>query len=227
MPNIVLPFHYEPRDYQLPLLRALDSGLKRALIVWHRRSGKDKTVVNVFPKRMNQRVCAYYYFFPTYSQGRKVIWEGMDREGYRFVEHFPKELIASKNDTLMQIKFKNGSLFQVVGTDDTNAIMGTNPVGCAFSEFALQNPKVWDFIRPILTENDGWAIFNYTPRGENHAFDLHKSVENNPKWFVQVLPADVTKIITQEMIDEERASGMSEDMIQQEYYCSYSAAILG
>lgn len=225
--KITVPFNYEPREYQIPFWGAIESGVKRILIVWHRRSGKDKTVVNIFPKAMLERVGAYYYFFPTYSQGRKVIWEGMDKNGYRFINHFPEELIESKNDTLMQIKFKNGSLFQIVGTENIDAIMGTNPVGCAFSEYSLQNPRVWDYIRPILTENDGWAVFLYTPRGENHAYDLHMKNANNPKWFVQILTADDTGVVSKEMIDEERASGMSEDMIQQEYYCSYTAAVLG
>ena len=73
----------------------------------------------------------------------------------------------------------------------------------------------------------GWAIFNYTPRGKNHGFDLFEMAKNNPKWFVQKLTVDDTKVLTEEEIDEERKSGMTEDMIQQEYYCSFTAAIQG
>jgi len=32
----------------------------------------------------------------------------------------------------------------------------------------LQDPRAWDFIRPILAENGGLAVFNFTPRGANH-----------------------------------------------------------
>jgi hypothetical protein len=96
-----------------------------------------------------------------------------------------------------------------------------------FSEYALQNPKVWDFIRPILAENGGWAIFNFTPRGKNHGYDLYEMARQNPKWFVQKLTVDDTAIITSEVIQEERESGMSEEMIQQEYYCSFTAALTG
>ena len=89
--SITLPYNYTPRDYQLPILEALDTGgYKRAVAVWHRRSGKDKTFLNYLFKSMYERVGAYYYFFPTYRQGRKVIWLGMDRLGMRFVDHFPK-----------------------------------------------------------------------------------------------------------------------------------------
>ncbi len=174
-----------------------------------------------------ERVGSYYYFFPTYSQGKKILWNGADRNGFRFIEHFPKEFIESKNDTEQLIKLKNGSIFQIIGTDNIDSIVGTNPVGCVFSEYALQNPKAWDFIRPILAENGGWAIFNYTPRGKNHGYDLYEMARTNPKWFVQKLTVDDTHIISPEVIQEERDSGMSEEMIQQEYYCSFTAAIQG
>jgi phage terminase large subunit len=176
---------------------------------------------------MMERVGTYYYFFPTYTQGKKILWNGMDKDGFKFIDHFPKALVKSKNDTELKIEYKNGSIFQIIGTDNIDSIVGTNPVGCVFSEYALQNPKAWDFIRPILAENGGFAIFNYTPRGKNHGYDLYEMAKDNPKWFVQKLTIDDTGIISKEVIDEERASGMSEEMIQQEYYCSFTAAIMG
>jgi len=177
---------------------------------------------------MFQRVGNYCYYFPTYSQGRKAIWNGIGKDGFRYIKHFPKELIDGKpNETEMFIRYKNGSTFQIIGTEDMDKVVGTNPIGCVFSEYSLQNPKAWDFIRPILRENNGWAIFNYTPRGKNHGFDLYEMARMNPKWFVSKLSVDDTHVLTIEDIQEERDSGMSEDMIQQEYYCSFTAAIQG
>src|SRR3990167_2019975 len=168
--EITLPYMFTPRDYQLPVLKALDSGYKRAVAVWHRRSGKDKVFLNYLIKSMYKRVGAYYYFFPTYRQGRKVIWQGMDRSGMRFIDHIPKALRKRTHDQDMIIETKNGSLLQVIGTDNIDAVVGSNPVGCVFSEWSLQDPSAWDFIRPILAENGGWAVFNYTPRGKNHGW---------------------------------------------------------
>lgn len=176
---------------------------------------------------MTERVGTYYYFFPTYKQGKKIIWKGMDKDGFKFTDHFPKEIRQRTDNTEMLIEYKNNSIFQIIGTDDYDSIVGTNPVGCVFSEYALQNPKVWDFIRPILAENGGWAIFNYTPRGKNHGYDLYEMAKGNPKWFVQKLTVDDTGVISPDVIQEERESGMSEEMIQQEYYCSFTAAIMG
>jgi hypothetical protein len=176
---------------------------------------------------MMERVGSYYYLFPTYAQGKKILWTGADKEGFKFLNHFPKQLVKRIDNTEMLIELVNGSIFQIIGTDKIDSIVGTNPIGCVFSEYALQNPKAWDFIRPILRENGGWAIFNYTPRGKNHGYDLYEMALKNPKWFVQKLTVDDTGVISQEAIQEERDSGMSEEMIQQEYYCSFTAAIMG
>lgn len=208
--------------------QAFDSGYKRIIQVWHRRSGKDKTDVNIIAREMWEHIGNYYYFFPTYSQGKKALWEGRGKDGIRYLDHFPEPLREGKpNDTEMKIRYKNGSLFQVIGTDDIDKVVGTNPRGVIFSEFPLQNPRAWDFIRPILLENGGWAIFNGTPRGKNHAHKLHMQNKDNPKWWIQVLTIDDTGILTKEDMDDERRSGMTEDMIQQEYYCSYISAIQG
>lgn len=177
---------------------------------------------------MPQRIGTYYYFLPTYNQGRKVIWDGIDRDGMKFLDHFPEEIIQSKNNTEMKILTKFGSLFQIIGTDNYDAIRGTNPIGCVFSEYPWQNPVVWEIVRPILRENKGWAIFLYTPQGHNHGYQLLEMAKRNKdKWFSQVLTVDDTKVITREEINQERVEGMPENLLQQEYYCSFEAAAVG
>lgn len=227
MREVSLPHKYEPREYQRPLWEAFDGGYRRLIQIWHRRSGKDKTDLNIVAREMWEHVGNYYYAFPTYSQGRKAIWEGRGKDGIAYLDHFPKELVSGTHDSLMQVRYKNGSLFQIVGVEDPDTIVGTNPRGIVFSEYSLQNPKAWDLLRPILAENEGWAIFNYTPRGKNHGFKLYEMAKGNPKWFVTKLTVDDTHVLTLEDIEEERRSGMTEDMVQQEFYCSFIAAVQG
>ena len=157
------------------------------------------------------------------------------REGRPFLDHFPKEIVEAKNSTEMRITFKNGSHYQVVGTDDTNSLVGTNPIGCVFSEYSLHDPGAWDLIRPILLENGGWALFIYTARGRNHGYTMLEMARKNKKWFSQVLVAgdngtkreDGRPVFSDEMIQEERDTGMPEEMIQQEYFCSFDAPFVG
>ena len=219
MPTVDIPYKFEPRDYQLPFLRAMDGGLRRAVKVWHRRAGKDKTDLNYQIKSACNKRGYYPYFFPTTSMGKRILWQGMDKTGFKFLDHFPPEIIEKKNESEMYIVLKNGSIWQIIGTDKIENV-GVNPIGCVFSEFSLQNPNAWELIRPILAENGGWSIFNFTPRGRNHAYDLLKMANKNEHWFSEVRGVDNTNAISLEAIQDERDSGMSSDMVQQEFYCS-------
>jgi len=167
--DIAIPYKFTPRDYQLGMLTQVPKYYSRGAFLWHRRAGKDKAAWNKVIMEAIQHRAIYYYFFPTYRQGRKAIWEAIDpNTGVRFLDHIPPEFITNKNDTEMKVTLVNGSIIRIVGTEDIDSVVGTAPYGCIFSEYALQDPKAWNMIRPILAENKGWALFVSTPRGRNH-----------------------------------------------------------
>lgn len=220
--EIKIPHKFVPRDYQLPLFEAMDNGIKRAILVWHRRAGKDKACWNYTIKRAFERVGTYFYFLPEYSQAKKVIWDNIDNDGFRMVEHIPEHLIKATNKQELKIELINGSVIQLIGADNfSKSGVGTNPIGVVLSEYSINNPEVWGFIRPILAVNGGWAIFNFTPRGQNHAFQLLEMAKNNPDWFTQVLTVEDTGILTRADMEKERLEGMSQAMIDQEFYCKF------
>lgn len=230
--NITMPFQWKPRDYQLDAWHALEAGAKRACLVWHRRAGKDAVGLNWCATRAFEEPGLYWHMLPTYKQGRKIVWEGKTREGRDFLSAFPKQLVTRTRDDEMTLWLEGGSVFQVVGTDDIDKLVGANPRGVVLSEYSLHNPAAWDYVRPILAENGGWAIFLYTPRGRNHGFALYQqavrnSVEGGGKWFAQILTVEQTRAIATEAIEDDRASGMPEELIQQEYFCSFNAALVG
>lgn len=227
MASVTIPYRFEPRPYQLPILAALDSGIKRAVAVWHRRAGKEKTFINHVARRAVQRVGTYFYIFPTYSQAKKVLWDGRDKEGFAFMAHFPREIVRDRNETEMRVELINGSAAQLVGSDNIDSVLGTNPIGCVFSEYALQHPRAWDFIRPILRENGGWAVFDYTPRGKNHGYTLYQMAKSNPEWYAEILTVNDTHVLNDADIQAERDAGMSEELIQQEFYCSFEGVLSG
>jgi phage terminase large subunit len=227
MPEITIPHNFYPRDYQLKFLKAMDSGVKRALLVWHRRSGKDLTTFNWVIKQLMIQPSICYYIFPTYSQAKKAIWDSKDINGRPFLDYIPKEIIESKHQQEMKIKLINGSMFQMVGSDNIDSIMGTNPKIVVFSEYAMQTPQAWDYIRPILRVNGGVAIFISTPRGKNHFYDLYNHVKNSSDWFVSKCSIDDTLVLTKEDMDIERSEGMSDELIEQEFYVSFDKGVEG
>ena len=209
-------------------------GGKRAVSVWHRRAGKDSTALNFTAASMFMRPGVYWHMLPTVVQGRKVVWNGIDYHGRRIIDQvFPEEIRRRTNNNEMFIETVNGSMWQVTGSDNYNSLVGSNPVGVIFSEWSLADPAAWNFIRPILLENGGWAIFIYTPRGKNHGYKTYDMARGNDLWHAELLDVehtsreDGTRIMTEEMLEEERNSGMAEDMVQQEYFCSFDAGMAG
>lgn len=225
--TVVIPYKFVPRPYQGVLFSALDRGYLRIVAVWHRRAGKDKTLFNLMISKTQKRVGIYYYLFPEYAQGERDLWDGMDKDGMKFLDHLPPGMVKSTDKSDMKIFFKNGSMIQIVGTDRFDRLRGPNPVGCVFSEYAFQNPLGWSVIRPILRENGGWAIFNSTPNGRNHFHEMTEMARRNPRWFLNVVTVEDSvdehgnRYLTDVDIQEERDAGATEEEIQREYYCSF------
>lgn len=231
MPEIVIPYDFEPRWYQRPLWQYMQEGgsmrKKRAVFVAHRRSGKDLNCINIAATSMVERPGPYWHIFPTYAQGKKISWDGKTKAGRPFIDAFPKSLIQGKNHTEMKLTLKFGATYQVIGADKPDSLVGANPFGIIFSEWSLMSPIVWELMMPILAENDGWAIFNFTPRGKNHGWRILELAKKNPDWFQTVLPNTFTKVLSDEVVQEMRDSGMSDEMIDQEINCSFEAPIHG
>ncbi len=223
--KINIPHNLEYRDYQKPLIeymRSWGSFLgKRAVTKWHRRAWKDKTFFNLTVEAAIRDVWGYAYILPTYAQGRKIIWDSIDKLGLKFPDHIPKEALLNTNTVELKFNFKNWSFIQILGSDKIDAIRWTSYKWVIFSEYAFQNPTVWDVLRPILAENGWWAIFNSTPNGKNHFYDLYNSAEISDNWFSQSLTVDDTWAVSEEYIQQERDEWMTEEMIQQEYYVSF------
>lgn len=237
--QVSLPHNWRARSYQRGFMNYMfEDGRfpegKRAMPVWHRRAGKDSCVLQTLAVASQMRVGTYWHLLPTLNQGRKVIWNGIDGQSRRMINQaFPNEMVASSNENEMVLKLNNGSFYQVVGSDNYDALVGTNPLGVVFSEWALADPAAWNFVRPILAENGGFAAFITTPRGKNHAYDMYRMAEESDHWYTSLHTVNDTRredgrpVITPDMIELERLEGVAEEIIQQEYYCSWEGVNLG
>jgi hypothetical protein len=229
--EITLPANnWHPRPYQEAFWAYMQSHPvgARAILCHHRRAGKDHTAINWAACASQMRVGLYIHIFPYANQGRRVIWNGIDGSGKKFMDAFPGELVESRSDLEMRLKLKNGSIYQVLGADDPDKLVGINCVGAIFSEFSLMDPKALELVMPILNENGGWAIFPSTPRGENHFYELCENARKNPeRWFLSIETIETTGAVNPKVIQEERERGVEEALIQQEYYCSFKAPLQG
>jgi hypothetical protein len=236
MANIVLPNNWSPRPYQKQAWDYLANGGKRLVMAWHRRSGKDELGLHHMACATQERIATYWYCLPHYAQARKAIWAAVNpHTGKRRIdEAFPKEMRAATNENEMNIRFHNGSTFQVVGSDNPDSLVGSPPAGVIFSEYAISNPSAWAYLMPIFEENNGWAIFNSTPRGKNHFKKICNLAERADNWHLDVKTADDTGVFTREQLEnilhelqDLHGDEFGMAMWMQEYYVSFDAAIMG
>lgn len=226
MTDISIPNEWAAREHQRNLYNHFGHGkqFQRGAAVWHRRAGKDSTALNLTARDMFKRVGTYWHLFPEQTQARRAIWNGIDRQGRRIIDQFlPPQVRKRKSDQEMLIETVNGSIWQMAGSDNYDSLVGSNPVGVVFSEWSLANPEAWEYIRPILVENDGWALFIYTPRGRNHGYATYMRALDAADWFAERLTVDDTGLVTLDQIQSEREAGMSDGKIRQEFYCSFEA----
>lgn len=205
--KILLPNNWHPRYYQTNAWDYFAGGGKRAILLWPRRHGKDDLGLNWTAVAAHQRIGSYWHVLPKMTQARKAIWDAVDpHQGLPRIDlAFPEELRRSTRSTDMFIEFKCGSTWQVLGSDNYDRLVGTSPAGIVYSEWALSEPNSWTYLSPILEENDGWAAFVSTVRGENHCTAMYDMAKRTPGWFAELLTAQECGVFSQEQLDRIRS----------------------
>ncbi len=211
---------YKPRDQ----IRAFHNRKERfAIIVAHRRFGKTVAAINDLIRscfeidRPNVRVA---YIAPYLSQAKAVAWD--------YALEFTRDIPEIKvNHSELRIDFMNGARFRLFGADNYNAMRGLYFDAVVLDEMADFPASAWsNVIRPALADRRGSATFISTPKGKNEFWELWHEAQDNPNWFTAMLKASDTSILDQEELDEARRT-MGDDRYEQEFECSFEAAIQG
>jgi hypothetical protein len=193
-----------------------------AVIVAHRRCGKTVACINdLIVKALleNKKHAQYAYIAPYYSQAKSVAW--------RYLERFSEPVLSKSNQSELWVELINGARIRLFGADNPDALRGNFLDGVVMDEMADMKPSVWgEIIRPLLADRLGWATFIGTPKGHNSFYNIYNDALKNPNWYTKVLRADQTNILPQSELDDAKAS-MSSNQYEQEFLCSFEAAILG
>ena len=208
----------------------------RLIEIAHRRWGKDEIALTATRQLALERQASYWHCLPLYEQGRKALWTAVNpHTGKRRIdEAFPPEIVANRDEQAMFIRLKNGSTWQIVGSDRYDSLVGAGVAGVVFSEWALANPSAWGYVRPMIEENGGWASFITTPRGNNHAKSMYDMAKGNPLWFAELSSVLETGALGKEQMDEALKEyqaiygiDFGRALWEQEYLCSFSGAMIG
>lgn len=133
-----------------------------------RRSGKSVLARLTLLKWSLENVGTYYLVSPTYRQAKSIHWVELRKE-------VPREWIVKTNETELSITLKNGSVIELKGAENPDALRGIKLRGLVIDEIA--SIRNWDWLwqevlRPTLTDYVAPAIFISTPKGFNHFHEL-------------------------------------------------------
>ena len=221
---------YLPRKHQ----NLLHGNLKRFnVLVCHRRFGKTVFSLNEMidqAARNGRRNPQYAYVAPTYGQAKRVAWD-MFKE---FTANMPGVTV---NEADLRIDVKHPVVgrirFMLLGAEKPGSLRGIYLDGVILDEYAECDPTIWSqVIRPALSDREGWAIFIGTPKGLNHFHEIYQSANKNmleveqSDWYTAMFKASETGVIPITELEAARMT-MSEEEYDQEYECSFAAALVG
>ncbi len=212
---------YKPR----PLQKELHTQLKRFnVICCHRRFGKTVFAINHLIRtaisKPNKRLA---YIAPTYRQGKNVAFD--------YLKEYTAPLMklgGNRHETELKIDLWNGSRIQIFGSDNPDALRGLGFDGVVLDEFALMSPRTWtEVVRPAVSDKLGYVIFIGTPMGHNQFWDVYDLAKRRGgDWKAVLYRASETDIIGKDELEEARLT-MPEDQFEQEFECSFQAAVSG
>lgn len=225
MSTVTVSTGYRPR----PLQAELHWSLRRFnVIICHRRFGKTHFAVNEMIDRglrCSLHNPQYAYIAPTYGQAKRVVWDILKT----YVKDIPGVAV---NEAELRIDIPRPSTrdrvrFMLLGAENPGSLKGLYLDGVILDEYAEMNPVIWsEVIRPALSDRTGWGIFIGTPKGQNHFYRIFKSAEGMQDWYTRIIKASESGVLPPSELEAARMV-MSEEEYDQEYECSFAAALVG
>jgi hypothetical protein len=192
------------------------------VVVAHRRAGKTVACVIdllLHAARSKKTSARYAYIAPYYSQAKQVAWDYLKQYGAKYATKI--------SESELSVELINGARVRLYGADNPDSLRGIYLDGVVLDEYADMRPSVWgEIIRPLLADRRGWAVFIGTPKGKNAFYDLWKQAQADGEWYSLTLKASETGLLPADELASARKT-MTAEQYEQEFECSFDAAILG
>lgn len=203
-----------------------------AILCWARRGGKDYTAFGYALREMITKPMNVVLVFPTKEQGMKSFWNNVENDGFKTIDRFPKSLIARQDNNNMRVVLKNGSVFEVLGTTDPDALRGANGKIYILSEFVDHPGAVLDIIRPVVAANNGQILIISTPKIDGISGQTFEALFNRAlkNWQSGKKTQYASVITAREYLSEETLEELRQQSIiehgndffwRQEYLCDF------
>ena len=222
----VIEIPYTPRALQEAFH---DRARRFSVAVCHRRFGKTVMAINHLLREV--LLCETpraqgAYIAPTYGAAKRIAWM-MLRE---YAGVLPG---VSFNEAELRCDLPDGKRIWLLGAENPDSLRGMRLDVCVLDEYADMNSRLYpEIVRPALSDHGtGKAIWIGTPRGENqfkeiYDYALERMEAGDEDWFAMRFPASETGILLASELEAARAT-MEESQYDQEFECSWSAALVG
>ncbi len=207
-----------------------------ACLVAHRRAGKTVACIMDLVDaalRCEKQDGRFAYVAPYYAQAKDVAWSYLKR----FTAAIPGVDI---NESELRVDVPTGhggrARIRLYGADNYERMRGIYLDGVVLDEYADMDPRAWsEVIRATLADRKGWATFIGTPKGRNGFYDIWAgntetgwigAVNDQKLWFSLMLKASETGLVDADELEDARRA-MTPEQYNQEFECSFDAAIVG
>jgi len=225
--DTIVQVPYTPRPLQREVGR-LCRTKRFGVLVCHRRFGKTVLGVNInqqtatMCERERPRVA---YIAPTYTQGKATAFD--------YMQHYARPIPNIKiNQSELRVDYPNGGQARIFGADNPDSLRGIYLDRAVLDEFGLHPSKTFsEVVGPTLVDRGGSALFLGTPNGKNQFYDIAEhakaqQAKGDTNWFYAEYKASDTGLLDAKYLEQARAV-MTDDEYEQEFECSFTAAVKG
>lgn len=213
----VIELDYAPFDYQVDLHT---NAARFKVVVGGRRVGKSKMALQELIRHcLGGPNRTAWWVGPTHTLAREV---GYDE--FRLYQEALKPAIASVNEALGRVRFKNGSTLYFKGADAERSLRGRGLTMVVVDEAAFVKESVWtQALMPALADKKGQALLVSTPNGRGnwlYKIASHALSSTDGLWGYWHWPSMLNPVMTPEEMEIQRA-GKSDIDFRQEFLAEF------
>jgi len=204
----------EPHEKQHAFMR---SHAKRKVIVAGRRGGKTTAAAILATEGLlnGRRVLEAA---PTADQ-TTAFWSACKK----YIQPLVTMGLVTKNETDRTLEIPGHGRIRCKTAWDADSLRGDYADLLILDEYSIMKPDAWDEVgAPMLLDNDGDAVFIFTPKRKNHAFTAwaHAKGDDTGRWAAWEFTSFDNPYLSRQALDEITAD-MSEDAYKQEILAQF------
>lgn len=142
------------------------SDVRFKVCVSGRRFGKSYLSLTWLINQAATKQGVHFYVAPTFVQAKQIAW--------RLLKELVGEHATNKNESELLIELPNGSVIQLKGAENRDALRGVSLASLVLDEFAFMQKEVWtEVLRPATSDQQAPVLFITSPAGWNWSKDLY------------------------------------------------------